>query len=56
MLEARPVYGYLRSQWLNAPMAPTEMYLGFGLAMTLCLTATLVPIRIALRRLDAIER
>ena len=56
VLEARPVYGYLRSRWLNAPMSPTEMYLGFGLALALCLTATLVPIRVALRRLDAIER
>lgn len=56
LLEARPVYGYLRSRWLNAPMSPTEMYLGFGFALALCLTATLVPIRVALRRLDAIER
>jgi len=56
LLEARPVYDYLRARWLNAPMSPTEMYLGFGLALALCLTATLVPIRVALRRLDAIER
>ena len=56
VLEARPVYDYLRSRWVNAPMSPTEMYLGFGLALALCLTATLVPIRVALRRLDAIER
>ena len=56
VLEARPVYDYLRSRWANAPMSPTEMYLGFGLALALCLTATLVPIRVALRRLDAIER
>ena len=56
VLEARPVYSYLRSRWLNAPASPSEMYLGFGLALVLCLTATLVPIRVALRRLDAIER
>jgi ABC-2 type transport system permease protein len=56
VLEARPVYGYLRSRWMNAPIAPTEMVVGFGLALVLCLAATLIPIRVALRRLDAVER
>jgi len=32
------------------------MALGFGLAAALCLCSTLVPIKVALRRLQAIER
>jgi len=56
VLEARPVYGYLRSRMLNAPIAPTEMMVGFGLALALCLASTLLPIRVALRRLELIER
>ena len=55
-LEARPVYAYLRMKLYDQPADPTEMYVGFGLALLLCLTATLVPIRVALKRLEAIER
>ena len=32
------------------------MIMGFGLAALLCVAATIVPIRIALRRLEKIER
>jgi hypothetical protein len=31
------------------------MIIGFGLAGILCVAATLVPIRVALRRLEALE-
>ena len=33
-----------------------EMYIGFGLAVLLCTAATLVPIEVALRRLERVER
>jgi ABC-2 type transport system permease protein len=56
VLEARPVYGYLRARTFGGPADVTEMVTGFGLAVMLCLAATLVPIQTALRRLQAIER
>ncbi len=56
VLEARPVYGYLSARFYNTPTDPTEMVVGFGLAAALCLVATLLPIRIAKQRLEAVER
>ncbi len=55
ILEARPVYGYLASIAFKQPSSPLEMALGFGLAALLCITATVVPIRVALRRLEQLE-
>ena len=55
ILEARPVFGYLGSQAFGAESSTTEMVVGFGLAGLLCCAATLVPIRIALKRLEALE-
>lgn len=64
ILEARPVYTYLnaiRCQALPATDATcfsydapnvSQMVVGFGLAAMLCATATLVPIRVALRKLE----
>ena len=56
VLEARPVYGYLSARAFGGPKDLTEMALGFGLAAALCLASTLIPIRVALRRLSSIER
>lgn len=56
VLEARPVYGYLSAKAFRQPIEPTEMVVGFGLAALLCIAATLVPIRVALKRLEATER
>lgn len=56
VLEARPVYGYLSAKAFGQPIEPTEMFVGFGAAALLCIVATLVPIRIALTRLEAVER
>lgn len=56
ILEARPVYGYLAAKAFRQPIEPTEMILGFGLAALLCVAATLLPIRVALKRLEAVER
>jgi ABC-2 type transport system permease protein len=58
VLEARPVYSYLSAQAFGLGTEPglTEMALGFGLAALLCVAGTLVPITIALRKLEAVER
>jgi ABC-2 type transport system permease protein len=56
ILEARPVYSYLSARLYNTDTSASEMLLGFGLAATLCIAATIVPIRVALRRLETIER
>jgi ABC-2 type transport system permease protein len=56
VLEARPVFSYLSARMYNTETSRAEMLFGFGLAATLCITATIVPIRFALRRLETIER
>src|SRR5687768_6113246 len=56
ILEARPVYSYLRARTYGGEADAVEMVIGFGLAALLCTAATIVPIRVALRRLEAIER
>ena len=55
-LEARPVYGYLSARTYGTAADPLEMIAGFGLAALLCIAATVVPVRVALRRLEAVER
>jgi ABC-2 type transport system permease protein len=56
VLEARPVYGYLSARTFGTPTDATEMVIGFGLAALLCLLATFVPLQLAQRRLEALER
>src|ERR1700738_5006835 len=56
VLEARPVYGYLSAQFYGTPTYPAEMVFGFGMAALLCVAATLIPVGIAKRRLEAVER
>jgi ABC-2 type transport system permease protein len=56
VLEARPVYGYLSAKLYGTPTSMTEMVFGFGLAALLCIVATIIPIRIANRRLETVER
>ena len=55
MLEARPVFGYLASRAFGADSSSVEMVIGFGLAAVVCFVATLLPIRIALRRLESLD-
>jgi len=52
VLEARPVYTYLSAQAFGEPTQPLEMVLGFGLAVVICGMATLIPIEMAVRRLE----
>jgi ABC-2 type transport system permease protein len=58
ILEARPVYHYLSAVSFRGGEEPplVELVVGFGLAAAVCLTATFWPIRIAVRRLEALER
>jgi ABC-2 type transport system permease protein len=52
VLEARPVYSYLSAQAFGEDTQPIEMVIGFGLAVLVCGAATLVPIEMAVRRLE----
>jgi ABC-2 type transport system permease protein len=56
VLEARPVYAYLSAHATGRPPNPVEIAAGLLLATALCLTATFVPIHIAQRRLESLER
>jgi ABC-2 type transport system permease protein len=57
VLEARPVFGYFSAIAFNREAPSTvEMWIGFGLAALACVAATLVPIRVALHRLESGER
>jgi len=56
VLEARPVYGYLSAKLYGTPTSTSDMVFGFGLAALLCIVATIIPIRVANRRLEAVER
>ncbi|MEO7962957.1 MAG: hypothetical protein ABIT38_03510, partial [Gemmatimonadaceae bacterium] len=56
-LEARPVYQYLHGQLYGVREADnTAMLVGFGLAALLCLLTTFVPLQLAQRRLELLER
>ena len=56
VLEARPVLRYLRTSAFGEPADPMEMVIGFGLAAFVCMAATLIPLRIAQKRLETIGR
>lgn len=54
--EARPVYLYAASNLLHTQPSIAGLWLGFGGAGLLCLAATFVPIRIAVKRMKELER
>ena len=56
VLEARPVYAYLRAHTTGQLLDPMDLVGGLLLAALLCLGATFLPIRLALRRLETLER
>ena len=56
VLEARPVYAYLSARSFGAELSVVEMVIGFAAAATVCLLGTFVPLRLAERRLESIER
>ncbi|MFN8580764.1 MAG: hypothetical protein U0163_07300 [Gemmatimonadaceae bacterium] len=56
VLEARPVYAYLSARTFSEQVDPTELFVGLAAAAIVCLGATFVPLTLAQRRLEAIER
>jgi ABC-2 type transport system permease protein len=56
VLEARPVFSVLSSRLYGSQPDVLEMVFGFGVAFALCILATILPIRVALTRLEAVER
>jgi ABC-2 type transport system permease protein len=56
VLEARPIYRWLGARAAGEAVPPGELVVGLALAAGVCLLATFIPLRIAQRRLDAIER
>jgi ABC-2 type transport system permease protein len=54
--EANPVYDYLRAMAFGGEPDTMGMVFGFGVAGLLCLGATVLPIQMAKRRLERIER
>jgi ABC-2 type transport system permease protein len=56
VLEARPVYAYLGALSFGGEPEPGEMIWGFVAAAAVCLLSTFLPLRLALKRLEAIER
>ena len=54
-LEARPVFSYLASRSFGSERDPMEMVWGFGLAFLICAAATVLPVRAARKRLEALE-
>ncbi len=56
VIESVPVYRYLSASFQGRPLEVTPLMLGaFGLAALVCLAATVIPLRIALRRMEAFE-
>jgi ABC-2 type transport system permease protein len=56
VLEARPIYTWLGARSVGDVAAPRDLVVGLAGAAGVCLLATFLPLRVALRRLDAIER
>jgi ABC-2 type transport system permease protein len=55
-LEARPVMSYVQTLAYGGEANRMEMWIGFGAAAVVCLLATFVPINIARRRMEMVER
>jgi len=56
VLESRPIYTCLCARSAGDVAAPRDLVTGLAGAAAVCLLATFLPLLIALRRLDEIER
>lgn len=56
VLEARPIYLWLGARQAGETAPVSELALWLGAAALVCLAATFIPLRLAQRRLEAIER
>jgi hypothetical protein len=56
VVEWAPVYGYLRAAFHHEPLAVSPvMVISFLVVIGVCVAATVVPLRIALRRIERFE-
>jgi len=56
MIEAVPVYGYLRATFNGQPVRVTPvMVLAFGAVVAVCGAATVIPLRVGLRKVESFE-
>jgi ABC-2 type transport system permease protein len=56
ILEARPIYTWLGARSAGEVAPASELVAGLAAAAVVCLLATFIPLRLAQRQLDAIER
>ena len=56
VLEARPVYEFVALRLSGQDPSKTGLLIGFGGSALVCLAATFIPIRIAIRRMKELER
>jgi ABC-2 type transport system permease protein len=56
VIESVPVYRYLRTAFTHEPLVVTPLMIGaFVAAAAVCVAATILPLRIALRRMEEFE-
>jgi len=56
VIESVPVYGYLRAAFEQRPLHVSPLMLGaFALVIAVCVAATVVPLKIALRKIEQFE-
>jgi hypothetical protein len=56
VIESVPVYRYLRAAFDQQPLTVSPLMVGsFALAAAVCLAATVVPLRLALRKMESYE-
>ncbi|MEP6571356.1 MAG: hypothetical protein ABJD11_01630 [Gemmatimonadota bacterium] len=56
LIEAAPVMDYLRAQLSGKPVQVTRTMIGaFALVIAICAAATIIPLRLGLRRMEAME-
>lgn len=56
VLEARPVYAYVVARSFGGPLDVRTIVAGLAAAAAVCLLATFIPLRVAVRRLERVER
>lgn len=56
VIQARPVYGYVAAQAWGLEPDPRGLVVGLAAAAAVCIIATVLPLRLALRRLERLER
>lgn len=56
MIEAVPVYGYLQATFRGLPVRVTPQMIGaFGLVVLVCAAATVIPLKVGLRKMEEFE-